>query len=496
MIAFLRITELLLLLTLVLLIATTVAAETTKSGCECKSNWQYKGKNFTGGSCGNPDDDLRGPWCFVTDKMCEGLCVNQPFGDIEGESYDHCPTLDDGVSEMIPGELVGRWEGLQADVGKDGKVTASTPVELCATEGSPELNIKLNDDDASLEIQMIKQVVCTGLYLGYFFSGAQGKNQCNKFVLDPDSNDAELTLTSHYENKLYDCSPLDIPGSMLKIETFSSVGNQIGKDAWLCQPRLPPAEIVGKWDGIKRIETGEDGKITECAVQMTASLTSSGLTMATSETCAHAIDQDESRITQVHVFHAQVDSCTTKNGNTESTGTLLAYSTDGREYCYRFIRRSADSSLRMSYQTTRYPQRKHHACPDEVDVSRDVAEFDMDLTSVGVMPSEWLCNDPQQGLPLASGLVDDSDSEVEMVPINDSSSDSEITPGIVDDDISGKASGTLVALLSILAILLVAICCAIIYKIKNRRTPQPVANRSLPEPAEGDNEFDGTREIS
>jgi len=95
-----------------------------------------------------------------------------------------------------------------------------------------------------------------------------------------------------------------------------------------------------------------------------------------------------------------------------------------------------------------------------------------------------------------SGLVDDSVSEVEMVPVNDRSSDSEITRGIVDDDISGKASGTLVVILSILAILLVAICCAIIYKIKNRRTPQPVANRSLPELAEGDNEFDGTREIA
>merc|ERR1712238_26869 len=223
---------------------------------------------------------------------------------------------------------------------------------------------------------------------------------------------------------------------------------------------------------------------------MTASLTSSGLTMATSETC----DQDESRNTQVHVFHAQVDSCTRNNGNTESTGTLLAYSTEGREYCYRFIRRSADSSLRMSYVTTRYPQQKHHVCPDAVDVSRDVAEFDMDLTSVSVMPSEWLCNDPMQGLPLASGLVDDSVSEVETVPVNDSSSDSEIMPGIVNDDISGNASGTLVALLSILAILQVAIYCAIIYK--NRRTPQPVANRSLPELAEGDNEFDGTRVIS
>merc|ERR1712238_134532 len=169
---------------------------------------------------------------------------------------------------------------------------------------------------------------------------------------------------------------------------------------------------------------------------MTASLTSSGLTMATSETC----DQDESRNTQVHVFHAQVDSCTRNNGNTESTGTLLAYSTEGREYCYRFIRRSADSSLRMSYVTTRYPQQKHHVCPDEVDASRDVAEFDMDLTSVGVMPSEWLCNDPQQGLPLASGL-----------PL--------VASGIADDDISGKASGTLVALIIILAILLVPVCC-------------------------------------
>ena len=515
MTAFIRVPELLLLLTLILFIGPAVA-DTTKSGCECKSNWQYREKNFTGGSCGNPDDDIRGPWCFVTEKPCEGLCVNQPFGSIQGALYDHCPNWEPAAeTEIIPGELVGRWEGFQADVGEDGKQGTSTPTLLCATKDSPELNLGLKD---AREIHIIQQVICTGLFRGYFFSNVQGNIRCNKFVLDPYSSSANggnmLFLTSHLESNPYDCSHLDNPGSKLQIETFSSMDNQIGTDEWLCQPRLPPGEIVGRWDGIKKTVTGNDGEITECAVTILSNLNTNGLTMSTSDACADTFGRDENIATEFHIFDAHVDACTTKDGTTESKGTLLAYSTDGREYCYRF-RRSTDGSLKISYQTTRYPQKLHHVCPDTIDVSKDVAELKLDLVSAGMVPSEWLCNNPQRGLPLALEAVDDSISEDAENISEDNESITEDAESITEDveiiteDTESinksetitkkeKNSDGIVMGLSITAALLASSCfiLIIIYKIKNRSLLESVTNPSLPHPAEADTEFDGTRDIT
>ena len=514
MAAFLRVPKLLLLLTLILSIGAAVAA-TTKSGCECQSDWQYREKTFTGGSCGNPDNDIRGPWCFVTEKPCAGLCVNQPFGSIQGASYDHCPNWESAAeTEIIPGELVGRWEGFQVQVGEDGKQSTSTPAVLCATKDSPELNLGLKD---AREIHIIQQVICTGLFRGYFFSNVQGNMRCNKFVLDPSSSSENvanmLSLTSHLESNPYDCSPLDNPGSKLQIETFSSMDNQMGTDAWLCQPRLPPGEVVGRWDGVKKIVTGNDGKVTECAVTL-SNLNTNGLTVSTSDACADTFGPDENIPTEFHIFDAHVDVCTTKDGTTESTGTLLAYSADGREYCYRF-RRSTDGSLKISYQTTRYPQKLHHVCPDTIDVSKDVAQLELNLVDAGIAPSAWLCNDPQRGLPLASEAVDNSISKDAENMGEDTESMAEdadsITEdiGIMSEDSEGinkgdtiiekeKIGGGVVMIISITAVLLASSCLVflIIYKINNRRVLESVTNPSVPHPAEADTEFDGTRDIT
>jgi hypothetical protein len=34
--------------------------------------WSYNGQTFVGGVCGNPDDDINGPWCF-TQSSCDGF---------------------------------------------------------------------------------------------------------------------------------------------------------------------------------------------------------------------------------------------------------------------------------------------------------------------------------------------------------------------------------------------------------------------------------------
>ncbi len=31
----------------------------------CKDTWTYNGQTFCGGQCGNPDNDVNGPWCFT-----------------------------------------------------------------------------------------------------------------------------------------------------------------------------------------------------------------------------------------------------------------------------------------------------------------------------------------------------------------------------------------------------------------------------------------------
>jgi len=41
------------------------------NGCTCKPTWSFNGVTICGGSCGNPDGDPNGPWCFTT-STCNG----------------------------------------------------------------------------------------------------------------------------------------------------------------------------------------------------------------------------------------------------------------------------------------------------------------------------------------------------------------------------------------------------------------------------------------
>jgi len=41
------------------------------AGCGCMSTWTHNGKTYTGGICGNPDNDANGPWCKTT-NTCNG----------------------------------------------------------------------------------------------------------------------------------------------------------------------------------------------------------------------------------------------------------------------------------------------------------------------------------------------------------------------------------------------------------------------------------------
>eukprot|EP01024_Parvocaulis_polyphysoides_P030449 TRINITY_DN2767_c0_g2_i1.p1 TRINITY_DN2767_c0_g2~~TRINITY_DN2767_c0_g2_i1.p1 ORF type:complete len:337 (+),score=22.36 TRINITY_DN2767_c0_g2_i1:128-1138(+) len=65
---------------------------TSKSygGCDCLDSWPYKKQLISG--CGNPDNDTRGPWCFVDNDTC----ITQATGPIRNSSgfllgvFDYC----------------------------------------------------------------------------------------------------------------------------------------------------------------------------------------------------------------------------------------------------------------------------------------------------------------------------------------------------------------------------------------------------------------------
>eukprot|EP01026_Neomeris_dumetosa_P053543 TRINITY_DN47809_c0_g1_i2.p1 TRINITY_DN47809_c0_g1~~TRINITY_DN47809_c0_g1_i2.p1 ORF type:complete len:396 (-),score=52.74 TRINITY_DN47809_c0_g1_i2:409-1425(-) len=64
--------------------------EKSKNGCDCLAQWPYKTQVMSG--CQNPDNDPRGPWCFVDDESCS----SKPAGPVRNEAgeelgiFDYC----------------------------------------------------------------------------------------------------------------------------------------------------------------------------------------------------------------------------------------------------------------------------------------------------------------------------------------------------------------------------------------------------------------------
>ena len=53
----------------------------TRNGCKCRNAWSYAGSALFHGTCGNPDADTGGAWCFVEPGSCTGFA---------GSSWDYC----------------------------------------------------------------------------------------------------------------------------------------------------------------------------------------------------------------------------------------------------------------------------------------------------------------------------------------------------------------------------------------------------------------------
>jgi len=396
-----------------LAVALAASESTTNSGCTCESKWNYNGERFSG-VCGNPDDDIRGPWCFINKKKpCTGACFNEPFGSIDGRQYDHCPNWNDpDEAEVIPGELLGRWTGDSLDVGGEVNSVTSSLLYMCAMDGSPRLKFK---DSTGTQIHIIKQIVCTGNYQGYFYSEIQGQTRCNKFNLELSrSPSRKLTLVSHLEGKPYDCSPLDDLDSRRSVVELSSVDSQVNDIGLLCQPRAPPPELIGSWEGIKSVQMSDayDNMVATCVVTVRAIQGSSGL-MIRSEECTGATENSDSLKqdrTDI-IFDAHIDQCQTE-GSTTSKGTLLAYTEDGREICYRYVR-STDGSLKMAYQDSKHPGRNHHTCPDLIKLSRDVTVLNLNLQARdgGISHLDWMCTKSTGRLSLVPAELGSDNTE-------------------------------------------------------------------------------------
>ena len=71
----------------------------SRAGCKCRNAWSYEGSELFHGTCGNPDDDPGGAWCFVEPGTCEDTPV--------GSSWDYCGPAEpreteDGEQCILP----------------------------------------------------------------------------------------------------------------------------------------------------------------------------------------------------------------------------------------------------------------------------------------------------------------------------------------------------------------------------------------------------------
>jgi len=427
------------------IIIVTKSIDITNSGCECELNWQYKSQIFVQGECANPDNDIRGPWCIInSEKPCTGLCFKEPYGKIDGKLYDHCPIRNTNnnnkqdvirnevlvETEIMPGELLGLWKGDWVDEDLDENGSFDSPsnyadMDICATEGSPRL--KITDDVSGTEIHIVKKVTCTGEHVGFFFSELLGQTQCHKFYLDVNHQpEPKLFITSHYDSRPYDCGPLmddnvgDNEDSTRRVARLIPVEGQAKDPAMLlCQPRFPPNELVGRWQGTTKTQSsnvvdgsGDDNvETTICPISVFINTNNNnekfrlGLTISSTGECnnsGNGMNNQEDVLKQERtdtIFDAHIDQCERDGSNIISKGTLLAYTDDEREICYRFIR-STDGSLLMAYQVTKHPERNYHACPDEIKVSKDIAEIKLNLNGAGISSFDWLCQNSTGGLSL------------------------------------------------------------------------------------------------
>mmetsp|Transcript_51503 Transcript_51503/g.62068 ORF Transcript_51503/g.62068 Transcript_51503/m.62068 type:complete len:518 (-) Transcript_51503:108-1661(-) len=463
-----------------------ITADTTENGCKCLNTWSYNNETFTSHTCGNPDDDTRGPWCFIESGSCDGPCYNKPSANIDGMDYDYCPRdySDNEDISLSPGELVGLWQGDRYNVMSNGnsKRVSLVDVSLCATIDSPRLAMRTDriDDNpdsgmttiltSSTETHVISQVLCTGPLRGYYYSsvpGVAGPPPCHKFVLDPKSDYPSRTLNVTYVNvgdgdaSANDCGAIDEPGSKLKVSRFKSTDNQVNENQWLCQPRLAPAELLGEWIGTKKMWTlnstaaamqGDD-LLSECSVRMALKLNSNGWMLTLSDKCKGLVgakhkDEGAAERRSDVIFDAHVEDCTATSDSYQenvSTGTLMAYS-DGREYCYRF-QRSGDK-LRLAYVTTKHPLRKHHNCPADIVVARDVAVIELQLASSEgtVLPEDWHCHHSHQEMRLASFYEDDgtdpyADLFLEVESAGNTEARSATNAGVIVGIVLGSLAG-------------------------------------------------------
>jgi len=227
----------------------------------------------------------------------------------------------------------------------------------------------------------------------------------------------------------------------------------------LCQPRSPPPEIAGEWTGKKKMQLSEafDNTIESCDVSVSQDRRSRLMIESSGCTRLEGLEKDQTVNYQTDIiFDAHIENCIPAEVSStaspdgvlsqQSTGTLLAYTTDGLQVCYRYIR-TTEGTLRMAYQITKHPEKNHHACPEKIVVSKDVAVLDLTLENQNndALPEqlEWLCRN-------AMGTASESEPST---PEEDESPDDAISSRSESEN-SGAGPGETIRFMTFCAYLL------------------------------------------
>lgn len=337
-------------------------------------------------------------------------------------------------------------------------------------EGSDEFVPYSND--------ILTEVACTGDHRGYYHAIIAGRSYCHSFEIDPDTGLLTTKWHKGILARADECDHIDTGAvdAELVINTLAPVSGQLGAEAWLCQPHAVPAEFAGEWAGSETFARAcsaesDEGRVTvygapcalpftyrgvqydtctttedvrpwcsltptfagawaycadvlpaekadqcvenvqkvTCSTTMTVAAGGAAGTLVSEYACEGA---DESTVREV-AFEANVRECgVSDNGSPTSEGVLKAYS--NREFCYLFER--VGGTMRMAYHTTTFTNRKHHICPDTIEVGLDVAVVTMELESDGANAAEWMCTKPMQELPLAERYTSAPPPEVAPPP--------------------------------------------------------------------------------
>ncbi|KAK3279127.1 hypothetical protein CYMTET_12966 [Cymbomonas tetramitiformis] len=300
----------------------------TLGGCRCRDPWDYYGSEFAG-TCGNPDGDTVGTWCYLAADSCEDAGAD--VGPA-GADWDYCRR-----HVAVPGEMVGSWVGEEDH--PDGTCAIRISIEAGAVGTYAELRCSGEAQWSPYYSEYMLAVACVddgaGFYESYTDSAATAV--CTKFE---HASDGALHLFwlaqdlpgGHPLAGAFDCRALEAalkqhPDAVAHSTLYlGDTASGVPHAAWSCAPKAVPGELVGSWSGPATFIPAVQGA-SGCEVQLVTEEGGTAVALVMSGDCGGGnVDEGLERLWRVLDY--EPESCDGEFG-----GGVLNIATGSEERC-------------------------------------------------------------------------------------------------------------------------------------------------------------------